>query len=212
MSRRTLSAVIWLLWIFLAAFSIIKIFFGEAFAVLVENERIIQIGSYLDTHLMARLLIDILIGILTMHLYLGACLQQWKLKVFQYLIIIGYSVGIVLCKLWSPTVTVVIDISVPIILPLLFKGKFSQTAIIYLLHHLAQLIVLFIRSEPLYLVSTNYATQFLLIFDVYVWLTIYYLYSNLYKEKTLWESLLLCFSEIRRKKSLKKNSRKPKTR
>jgi hypothetical protein len=195
-----------LLWVFLLSFVVIKLFFGEWFVTVVENEKILIMGQFIDEHKVVKLLVDTLVSILAMHFYLCSCKQLWRLKVSWYLSISAYILAINVGYLWNSSIILVVDLLGLIIFPILLKADIKQTIVVFLLHELGQPILLFIRSEPLYLASTNYATQFFLLFDVYVWLALYYLYSNMYKEETLWERLLFRFSVIRRKRNSKKNS------
>lgn len=210
MNKKVLQSMIGLLWIFLAAFCVIKVFFGEWFLTVVENERILFIGAFIETHVPIRILWDTFISLIAGHFYLCSCCRVWKFSCKTYLFLACYFLIITLCYSWNTLVATVLDLAVITILPLLMRAKFSQTVAVFILHHLGQALVLFIRSEPLYLASTNYATQFFLLFDVYIWLTLYYLYSNYNKEETLWEKALSFFLVIKQKRNLKKSSLKPK--
>ena len=208
MNKRVLQAFIMLMWLFLIGFSILKIFFAEWFLTAVSNEKIISIGNYIDNSLILRIIVDSLIGIVTMHFYLCSCKQVWVLQPVHYLIMLAYALSVVFLELLIPQFTPIIDLLAVVVAPILLSCNFKQTALICFLHYAGQAALLFLRSEPLYLAGTNYAVVFILVLDVYVWLLLYYLYSNLYKEETLWNYLLSHFSEIRRRKNLKQNSRK----
>ena len=207
MNKRVLSSLIVLMGVFLLAFIAVKMFFGDWFAAVVQNEKILAIGNAIDNDKALHILADVLVGILIMHFYLCSCKQVWRLRSYQYLMVCAYSVGMVLCGEFLPSVAPVLDILAVIVAPFLLRCKIKQSIVIFVLHYAGQAAVLFLRSEPLFLVSTNYATTFILVFDMYIWLALYYLYSNLYKEETLWDCLLQRFSAILRKKSLRKNSR-----
>lgn len=206
MNRKVLLTMIVLLWFFLFAFMAIKLFFPNELVAVVENTRIREIGDFIDNNLWVRVLVDSLVGILTMHFYLCSCKQRWRLSLSEYIIVIAYSFGITLLKLVTPIFNWA-DLVAPLVLPLLLKFNSKQSLCVFILHTFGQPLLLLIRSEPLYLVSTNYATQFILLFDVYIWLVLYYTYSNLYKEKTLWENLSSSFSVIRQKLNLKRSSK-----
>lgn len=206
MNKRVLWTMIVLLWVFLIGFAIVKLLFGDWLVAVVENERILKIGSLIDGRWQIRILADTVISMIAMQFYLCSCKQVWRLPLYMYMILAGYTLILNIIYLWSAFVGFVIDLAAFILIPILMKAKISQTLCVLVLHHVGQITILFIRSEPMYLASTNYATQFVLLFDVYVWLVLYYLYSNLYKEETLWEKLGSPFSAIRRKMSSKKSS------
>lgn len=205
MNKKVLWSMIILLWVFLIGFAVIKLFFADWFVAVVDNQRIIQIGNFIDTHLYARLLADVALSVLTLHFYLCACKKVWSLSLQWYAVVAVYAVALNVCYLYIPYLAMSLDLIGLVLLPLLMCAERKQTIVIFILHQIAQPLTLIIRSAPLYLADTNYATQFVLVFDLYVWLTLYYLYSNLYKEESLWEKLVCPFSEIRRKLSLRKN-------
>jgi hypothetical protein len=76
------------------------------------------------------------------------------------------------------------------LLPYLFKATFKDTITIFIAHSVGQLLVAFIRSEPLNLIDVNIATQFICGIDAYFWLVLYYMYSNIYKESLIMGSFM----------------------
>ena len=207
MNKKVLWSMIVLLWVFLIGFSVIKLFFADWFVAVVENERIVQIGNFIDTHLYARLLADVALSVLTLHFYLCACKKVWSLSLRWYITVVIYAATLNVCYLYMPYLAMSLDLIGLVVLPLLMQAERKQTIAVFILHQIAQPLTLIIRSAPLYLVDTNYATQFVLIFDLYVWLTLYYLHSNLYKEESLWERLACPFLEIRQKLNSRKKSK-----
>ena len=208
MNRKVLLTMIVLLWVFLFAFMAIKLFLPNELMAVMENDKILQIGAFIDNNIVARLIADILLSVLVLHFYLCACKRAWKLSFKEYLIVVAYSIAVNACYLCNPYFAMAIDLIGLVLLPFLMKADTKQTVAIFILHQLAQPIALVIRSEPLYLASTDYATQLILMFDVYIWLILYYLYSNFYKEESLWEKLVCPFLAISRKLSLRKKSQK----
>lgn len=206
MNRRVLWTMIGLLWTFLIVFAVIKLFFGEWFVAAVENEKILQIGSFIDSSAAVTFIADVSVSFLAMHFYLCSCKQVWRLPVAVYAVLLSYTVFAVFVFSWNSVVASVLDILALICVPFLLRSSVKQTVSVFFLHEVGQILLLFVRSEPLYFASTNYATQFVILFDTYIWLVLYYLYSNLYKEKTIWENLGSPFSVIRRKRNSKKNS------
>lgn len=205
MNRRAVQALIVLLWVFLAIFAIVKLFFAEWLIAVVDNEKILQIGCLIDNSPWIRLIMNTLLSLLGMQFYLCSCKQVWRLPGLQYLWLSLYTLALNIAYAYLPGVTAYVDLAGFILIPILLKASLKQTVVVFVVHQIGQLLVLFIRSEPLYLYTTNYATRFLLLFDSYIWLVLYYLYSNLYKEKTLWEWLGFHSLGTKRKKNLKRN-------
>lgn len=204
MNRKVLWSMIVLLWNFLIGFAILKLFFAQEFIAVMSNHKIIQIGSFIDLHPWANVLADTILSSLTMHFYLCACKKTWHLSVFEYVSLVVYVFVLVLIYRINSTLGMIIDLCGMIFIPILIKITTKHWVPVFILHQAGQILTLFVRSEPLYLASTDYATQLILVFDLYVWLVLYYLYSNLYKEESIWESLLCHFSVIKEKLNIKK--------
>lgn len=208
MNKKVFNYVIALLWMIMVLLAILKLCFAESFIAVAANQRVIDIGNFIDSTPIIKLIADVIMGVLIMHFYLCACKQVWKLSICEYLVVIVYSISITLLRPFLPVLINLIDFAAPIVLPFLLKCRWKQIGVIFVLHNLGQLMTVFIRSEELYQVSLNYATVFVFAFDMYVWLGVYYIYSNVYKEDTLWDGLLRYFSEIKQKQNSKKSLRK----
>lgn len=206
MNKKVGWLVIALLWVSFIGFAVTKLFFAEQFLAVIHNENLIAIGNAIDGNPKLRLAADIFVSVFLMQFYLCACKQVWRLHTYQYLIFFVYISLINIGYLWNPAATMIVDLVGMIVFPLILGAKLKQVVSIFVLHQAGQLLTLFIRSEPLYLASTDYATQFVLVFDMYLWLAIYYTYSNIYKEETLWEKLLHPFSGIKRKRNSQEKS------
>lgn len=207
MNRRVLWSMIILLWVFLIGFAVLKLFFGQEFSAIVGNPKLIQVGEFIDAHAWATILADTILSSLAMHFYLCACKRTWHLNYAAYGILISYVFVLVLVYRANPVIGMLLDLGGMILVPAVSKLSTKHWVSVFVLHQAGQILTLFVRSEPLYLLSTDYATQLVLCFDLYVWLAIYYLYSNLYREESIWENLLCPFSEIRRKLNLKRKSK-----
>ena len=208
MNKRLLQTVIGLVWFFLVAFCITKIFFGEYFVAVVTNDKLIMVGHFIDTHPAVTFLVNVLVGFFGAHFYYCACIQVWRLPESKYCIVFCHVLIAAFVSVFNAFIGTLLDFAAMIIIPILFNAKFKQIITIFCLHHLSAALSLFIRSEPLYLASTDYATTFILLFDAYLCIILYYLYSNLYKEETIWEFLFSRFSVIKRKMSLKRHSKR----
>ena len=208
MHKKVLKSVIHLMWLFIIGFCVLKIFFPEKLLLVIENEKVLLVGKFIDENWSMKMAADVLLGLLTYHFYLCACKQCKKLQNWQYFVLAAYMILIEIGYMWNPTVATILDLAALISFPVVIGSKLGQSIPIFFIHHIGQLGLLYIRSAPLYMVDNNYATLILLVLDGYCWLMLYYLYSNLHKEETIWESLVGSFSKTLQKLSSKKNSQK----
>ena len=208
MNKRVLQVSIGLVAFFIIAFCVLKLFFPDALLVCIENKRIIQIGNFIDNHVTAMVFMDAAFAVLAMHFYLSSCKQVWRLEIHHYVLLAIYGVAMAVMYLIHPVVAMITDLILFIVFPIILKSKPKQFIPLFIIHQVGQNALLFIRSQPLYLADTNYATGTLLVLDAYAWLVLYYLYSNMNKEVTIWEDLHFRFSAICQKLNWKKNSKK----
>lgn len=208
MNKRVLKTMIFLLWIFLVSFQIVKIFFGEWFAIRISNENILQIGAFIDEHEWLKQGLYVITSWFTYFCYLCACKQKWNLTIKEHLALIIVMAILVVLRKFFPIIGMNIDVVLMVFIPCCMKAEYKQVAIIFTVHSLGQLLLLNIRSLPLLLLGTDFVTQFILSMDAYLWLVLYYLYANKYKEELLWEVFALRFSEISQKMKSKLSLKK----
>lgn len=160
-----------------------KIFFPEEFVFVIENEKIVAIGNYIDNHAWAYYLLGICTSFLTYWLYLCAVCRKLYLNVIEcvmVLIAIGISIGTSflnnnICAHWN--------IAAMLLLPMIMKGKLKEVAIVYSVHGLAQVLSLEIRSLPMYIQYSNTLCFTLLTFECYFWILLFYIIFNYKKEE-----------------------------
>lgn len=196
------------MWAFLVLFSIAKLFFTEAFILCMSNQKIITIGEWIDAHILVEQVILFVTSYFTYFFYLCACKQVWNLTVKEHAVVFVVNTVLSVLSYFAPDFGFTFDIAFMILLPCVFKATYTQFTTIFVAHYIGQCLLLLIRSKPLLLLGVDFATQFLLSADAYLWLALYYAYSNKYKETPLWEEFALRFSEISQKISLKLSSRK----
>lgn len=182
MNKRVLRAMIAMLWSFLIAFAIIKMFFAEWFIAAIDNDKIIMIGSLIDESRFLTILADSLIGTLAIHFYLCSCKSVWRLHIFEYICIFLYSLAVSTIQPHFPDLIFYVDGALFVVVPILMGVNWKRVALVFLAHDVGQMLILFIRSQEMYLEGADYVTSLILVFDVYVWLLLYYLYANMYKE------------------------------
>lgn len=169
--------------IFLVGLYVFKIFFPQEFMMSIQSEKIIAIGTFIDSHEWLYYLCCGLTSFLTYWLYCCACSGRLYLKWYEVLEIVGV---IVICRavnFYDTTLATAISLCSFLFLPAIMKGDLKKTAIIYTIHTMCQALSLGIRSLPIYLTSVNFITMFIFGIESYLWLILFYIIFNYKKEK-----------------------------
>jgi hypothetical protein len=182
MNKKVLKTTIYLCWAFLVCFALLKTVFAEQFLVAVNNENIIKTGRFIDQHTILQQAIYVLTTFATYHFFLCACIQKWSLTKMQYLKLAIIVVVTNAIKFFIPSLSLIINMLVMVILPYRLKADYKSFVTIFVAHYLGQLAISFIRSQPLDLADVNTITALICTVDMYIWLLLYYLYFNIYKE------------------------------
>ena len=182
MNKKVLRTLIYLCWAFLVAFALLKTVWADKFAIAVSSDNIIRVGSFIDSHIWLKQFVNLFTTLLTYQFYLCACCHKWHLSCKQYLIFTPIIIGLTYLNFYFPTQMVGVNFVFMFVAPIFLKAKYIDVAIVLATHTLGQLAILYIRSQPMAFVDVNIISQLICCIDCYVWLVIYYLYSNLYKE------------------------------
>lgn len=199
---------------FLVALYILKIFFPQQFMLSIQNENIIAVGTYIDNHKWLYYICCGITAFITYWLYCCACKHSLYLRWYEVLYIIA---TIVICRginFFDVNMATIISTISFVFLPAITGGDFKTAAIVYSVHGISQGLSLSIRNLPIYLVSTNFITTFLMIVECYFWLLLCYIIFN-YKRKGVNNMGLACppfygkskFYANKKAKSLKKIER-----
>lgn len=183
MNKKVFIAMLILAISFLIGLYVFKIFFPQEFMMSIQNERIIKVGEFIDSHEWLYYVCCGLTSFATYWLYCCACSGRLYLKWYELLEII---VVIVLCRVlnnYDTTIATAISISSFVFLPALMKGSLGRTAIVYTTHTICQALSLGIRSLPIYLTNTNFVTICFMTIECYFWLLLFYVIFNYKKEK-----------------------------
>lgn len=184
MNKKVIKTMIALTMIFLVALYVLKIFFPEQFMMVIQNERIVAFGEFVDNNLLVHILLGTTTSTLTYFLYVCACAGRIRVKWYTLLTILGISFG-------SQIIYYFVDVNIGtsigtlamFCLPIFEYATLKQTAFVFSFHYIAQLLSTKIRSLPMYLTSVNYATIFLMMCEGYFWLLLFYFYFNYKKER-----------------------------
>lgn len=80
MNKKVLKVMIVLVITFLLALYVLKIFFPQEFVMVVENDKLVMIGDYIDNHLWLYITISVITNFITYWLYLCAVTRKWRLN------------------------------------------------------------------------------------------------------------------------------------
>lgn len=183
MNKKVFISMLTLSVIFLVGLYVFKIFFPQEFMMSIQSEKIIAIGTFIDSHEWLYYLCCGLTSFLTYWLYCCACSGRLYLKWYEVLEIVGV---IVICRavnFYDTTLATAISLCSFLFLPAIMKGDLKKTAIIYTTHTMCQALSLGIRSLPIYLTSVNFITMFIFGIESYLWLILFYIIFNYKKEK-----------------------------
>lgn len=184
MNKNVLRTMIILCWVFLALYAVLKLVpqLASKFVIVVNNEKIVKVGQFIDERVWLQQMVHFVFALLTYHLYLCACCKVWHLSFKQYIISLAFILPNQVLTFFYPQIGSNIAFVIMFCLPCAFKADYKTVAIIFATHILGQLGISFIRSAELYMMNMNTISQIIMCIDQYVWLLLYYLYSNLYKE------------------------------
>lgn len=167
---------------FLVGMYVLKIFFPQEFVLAIENERIIAIGQFIDSHEWLYYICCGVTAFITYYLYCCAVSHRLYLKWYEIILIIG---TIIICRainFFDANMANIISWSSFMFLPALTKGDIKTGAVVFTTHSISQGLSICIRSLPMYLTTTNFITMFIFGIESYLWLILMYIIFN-YKKK-----------------------------
>lgn len=177
-----LRRAIILCWVLLAICFIVKIFGGNFFNIVCENKNFIKVCQFIDNSVLFYI-INYLSYIITTSLIILSCCKKYKFNKKEILIIaICYNLCFGL-KFISLTISAIIEqLVLFIILPLIFSKSIKRTILTFILVNGFQLISLFTKNIGIGIMEVPFLIGIIFMFDYYIMLILYYLYSNLKKE------------------------------
>ena len=181
MNKKVFISMLVLTISFLVGLYVAKIFFPQEFVMIVENENIVRIGNYIDTHDWLYYIITAITSFLTYYLYCCACSHRLRLKWWECLIIIFTNIVVRVVSMYDVNVSTAISITSFLWLPAIMQGNLKTSAIVYSIHTINQSLSLTIRNVGLYLQHMNTVVLFIMLIDMYFWLLLFYIIFN-YKE------------------------------
>jgi hypothetical protein len=180
MNKKVFISMLVLSIVFLVGMYVLKIFFPQEFVLTIENERIIAIGQFIDSHTILRHVCGGITAFIVMWLYCCICCRKKRLGI-KYTSYIVISIVILrLLLVYNSNLFTIFNTCMFFILPAIMKGDLKLVAISFSLHSSAQYLSMSIRNLPLYFAnSLNFVTTLIMSIDCYLWLAILYIIVNI---------------------------------
>lgn len=172
--------------IFLTGMYVLKIFFPQEFIFAIENETIIRVGNYIDSHVWLYYICCGITAFITYWLYICASSHRLTLKWTEIVIIILTIVVIRLVGLYvDETLRTILSMCSFFILPAIMNCDIKTLATVYTIHSISQFLTLKIRNLPLFFTNIpNFVTTFIVGIECYLWLVLMYIIFNYKKGET----------------------------
>lgn len=169
--------------VLLIAIYLIKIICPEFVIEISHNENIVKIGKVIDSNKILVYITSFALSFFVLYLTCCACCQKKYLSLKECLVItillmLGY-----LIKEFLPKQYTIVSLCIPLILPLILKGKFSLTIIHFVILNLLQTITLEIRNLSTMVLDFNFATLIVLMIDYYITIILLYFAFNSNKKE-----------------------------
>lgn len=190
MNKKVLKTMIALVVIFLVALYVLKIFFPQEFVMAIENKVFVAVGTFIDSHKWASIIMGVLIGIVFDYLYFGAVCQTMRLKLPLIIAIFVYNIAyscffyLAPVNIVSQSTNIVICIAdlYMILLPVIYTKKLLPLAVTFSVNSVAQNLSLNIRRLGLLMTSVNSITILFMSLECYLWVFLLFLLFNCKKE------------------------------
>lgn len=168
--------------VILVAVYVLKIFFPHFVIEVAQIESVTVVGHYIDTHKWAWYLASFVLSFFVYYFHCAACCKKKFLTIKESLIVIVTVLILFVIKEFLPNQYTSTNISSMILLPLIMKGDFKATTIVFIVINFVQTLTLEIRNLGLMIIDYNFATLLVLIIDTYIVQILLYLALN-YKNK-----------------------------
>lgn len=186
--ERYLKRVIIVCWVALGICFGIKLFGGNLFEIMCENENFIKVCEYADNHFWAKYLISTVNTIVSIFLYTLAICGKPKFTKKETIVVISTALVNAIIKSFSTIIGLVFDVWQIVVMPALFTlknpKKHYKIIISVVLLFAFQAISMFVKNLGFQILDENKGIliSFIYSIDVNIMLCLYYFYSNL-KEK-----------------------------
>ena len=190
-NKKLYVAMLTLSVIFLIGMYVLKFWFPEEFIMMIENDKILLIGDYIDNNKWLYCIVYACLGLISDYLYFGAVCRKAKLKWQLIMIMLIYNIAFS-CMYSFVDVSVIAEFSnliigtssvYMILIPIFFTKELLPLAVTYSANALSQLLSLSIRNMPLLLTTNNILTTTLMSLECYFWLLLCFIIFNMGKKE-----------------------------
>ena len=186
--ERYLKRVIIVCWIALGICFGIKLFGGNLFEIMCNNENFIKVCDYVDNHYWADLLLYSSYHFVLMYFFILSILGKWKYTKPQLIVLIATAILSIVIKNISATIGILFDIWQVIIMPIIFTWNNKKRIMYVFLGNVLlvvfQLLSMYAKDIETILVTDGGAlVSIIFSIDVLIMDILYYIYSNIILEK-----------------------------
>lgn len=182
-----LKRVIIVSWVTLIVCFLIKIFGGNFFVIVCENERFIKVCEFADNKLWAKFLLGFVYAFPSCYFYTLAVCQQTKYERWQLIIVVSTVILSTFVKLFNANLGLIVDLWQLLFMPFIFilkdKKRLLNIPLGFALILTFQVISMFTKNVELKIMGDNMLVGAIFSIDVILMVLLYYAYSNLLSKK-----------------------------
>lgn len=182
MNKKVYVSALILVVVFLCIQYVLKIFFPEAFLMIIEEPNIVLAGQFIDANWWLYFPIAFIFAMVSDYLFFAACCKTRKPHWSLWLIMICYNVILISLYTFAPyfvaansNLIVGCSMAYMFLVPIFYTNELKPMAITYVVANVAQLLTLAIRDFTPLLTSVNTLTTMLLSIESYLWATLCYI-------------------------------------
>ena len=185
---RLLRRVIIISWITLALCFVVKIFGGNFFEIMCENQNYKALCDYADTHFWLKYLLGASSTMLCQSLYNLAIIQKYKFDLKGFLLtFISVLASSGIRYFYNGYLTLLLDLWLFAILPMILLGKnykkYWHILVAWALTFIFQVVSLATKNLAIKAIDGSTFVISIYSIDIYIMCFLYYLYRNYKKEK-----------------------------
>lgn len=186
--ERYLKRVIVVCWIALAICFGIKLFGGNLFEIMCENENFIKVCEYADNHFWAKYIIALLNSLFSGYFLLLAMCEKWKFEKWELITAIITIILVTLIKIFNQNVGLILDIWQVVLMPMIFNGRGKRRCVFVIIGNLLlvifQFVSMIVKNIGIGFITDNgILMSFIFNIDVTLMIILYYFYVNILRER-----------------------------
>lgn len=186
--ERYLKRVIVVCWIALAICFGIKLFGGNLFEIMCENENFIKVCEYADSHWLANVIISLIVCYTQLYFLILAMCQKIKYDKVEFIIFtLTALAGTIVKVLLPPWVGIMFDLWQVVAMPIVFlrktPRKFVNVLIANILLFVFQFLSMIAKNITFGILGDSVLEGAIYSIDVFLMIVLYYCYGNIIKRK-----------------------------